>query len=140
MNRTKIGDFVIGTDGMTGDMIASLRSHFLLGSLPNGFPGLQKTFFENTRKARQRYFPETGTLNIGTPADITVLDYRPHTPFTPQTILGHLIFGVKGGNAYMTIVDGNILFHDGKITFIDEEEVITKARNVSEKLHKRYYV
>ncbi len=138
MDRDKIGNFVLGTDGMTGDMIGSLRSHFLLGSLPGGFAGLSDRFFRQTYRAQQMFFPEITGLKEGAPADIAVLDYSPKTPINADNLLGHLIFGAQKGNAWMTIADGRILWHEGHFTQIDEDEIFKDIQSNAQRLHTKF--
>jgi len=140
MNRKRIRQYLLGTDGMSGDMTATLRSHYLLGGgVQEPFDAMEKAFFTTRYRAQQTFFPETGAFRKGVRADIAVLDYIPITPISSQNLLGHLIFGAKGGHAFMTISDGNIIFRDGKVTFIDEKELNNKAMGIAKKLHERYY-
>jgi len=140
MNRNKIQRYILGTDGMTSDMLATLRSAYLLNS-PDGvtFDELSRAFFDERYKFQKEYFPNTGEFREGIRADIAVIDYAPLTPITEVNLLEHLIFGAKNGNAYMTISDGKILYRDGKLTFTDESEIMNEAKSIAVKLHERFY-
>ena len=138
MDRSRIGRYLLGTDGMSPDMLATLRSHFLLGDgLP--FDELGRVFFSDRYRAQQRFFPETGGLSVGMRADLTALDYTPIAPISLDNVLGHLLFGARGGQAYLTIAEGQVLYHAGQVTFVDEAEVVREARAVARSLHERYY-
>jgi hypothetical protein len=39
----------------------------------------------------------------------------------------------------MTIAGGSILYGEGKILFVDEEQVMQGAKAVARKLHEEYY-
>ena len=138
MDRGRIRDYVLGTDGMSPDMIETLRSHYLLGgTVP--FSELRKVFWEHRYAVQQRFFANTGGLAPGTRADLVVLDYVPLTPIHLDNLLGHLIFGVRGGKAYLTAADGRVLYRDGRLTFVDEDQVMREAAKVAKVLHQRYY-
>jgi len=140
MDRRRIKDYILGSDGMTGDIIGTLRSHYLLGEgSAEDFDELRHAFFDYRYEIQRRFFPDTASFTHGSRADIAVLDYIPVTPINPDNLMGHLIFGAKSGKVYMTISDGKILYRNGKITFIDEMEITEKAHKVASKLHRRYY-
>lgn len=138
--RDNFHRYLIGTDGMSFDMVSSFRSHYLLGKgLSEDFAKLQNVFFDWPEIFLKNYFPNTGKIQKGMDADIAVLDYVPQTSILSENLVGHLIFGAKGGNAYMTISNGNILYMDGKITFTSEESLIKDIKKAAKELHRRYY-
>ncbi len=140
MNRKAGFPYVLGTDGMTSDMVSTLRSHYLLNS-PSGidFTELKNVFFIHRFEIQQKYFPGTGSLSPGSLADIAVLDYRSVTPIDNNNIIGHLVFGAKKGVAYLTIIDGEILYRDGAFINIDVERVLSESLKVSRKQTRRFY-
>jgi cytosine/adenosine deaminase-related metal-dependent hydrolase len=140
MVRKRIAEYVLGTDGMSGDLLQTLRSHFLLGEgRKESFEGLRRVFFSNKIGAQQKYFPNTGTLEPGARADIAVLDYIPLAPISLDALMGHLLFGAKTGKAFLTISDGVIIFRDGVVTTIDESDLVREVRDAAQRLHRRYY-
>ena len=140
MDRSKIADYVLGTDGMSGDLLQTVRSHYLLGEgRKQPLKDLGEAFFSAKLKALQKYFPDTGDLRLGARADIAVLDYVPITPLSPENLVGHLLFGAKGGRVFMTVSDGVIIFRDGSITTIDETDLVREARIAAKGLHRRYH-
>ncbi len=138
MNRERIGDFVLGTDGMTGDMIASLRSHFLLDQNPGGFAGISDRFFRQTYRAKKTFFPNNRGLFTNSQADIAIFDYIPQTPINADNLLGHIIFGAKKGNAWLTMCDGRILWHDGEFKLFDQNEVMRDIQKHAKRLHNAF--
>lgn len=140
MNRRRIGRYILGTDGITADMILTLRSAYFLNAADGiTFEELADSFFAYRREVQERFFPDTASLDVGKYADIAVLDYVPATQLTPENLAGHLIFGVKSARAFITIGNGEILFRDGEVKFCDEEKVRQKAKDVSRKLWERFY-
>jgi len=138
MDCSRIGCYLLGTDGMSPDIVAALRCHFLLnGALP--FDELSRVFFSDRYRVQQHFFPETGGLRAGLRADLVALDYAPISPISLGNVLGHLLFGARTGKAYLTVADGKVLFHDGRVTFVNEAEVTRQARAAARALHERYY-
>ncbi|MCK4329754.1 amidohydrolase family protein [candidate division WOR-3 bacterium] len=140
MDRRRIKRFVLGTDGMSGDMIGTLRSLYLLGEgIQESLDEMKKIFFDYKYDILRKFFPETGIFEKGGKADIAVLNYIPITPLGLNNLTSHLIFGVKGGKVYMTISNGNILYKEGIITFLDENKLISNSTMVLKELYKSYY-
>lgn len=138
MDRGRIGRYLLGTDGMSPDMLTTLRSHFLLsGGLP--FDELGRVFFSDRYQAQQRFFPETGGLTVGMRADLTALEYTPIAPIGLDNVMGHLLFGAREGQAYLTVAEGRVLYHAGQVMFVEEAEIVRTARAVARSLHERYY-
>ena len=139
MDRSYIPDYLIGTDGMSFDMVSSLRSQYLLGlGVNEDYGRLYDNFMKNPARLLSRYFPSTGSLEPGMDADIAVLDYAPETPISEESLIGHLIFGARGGKAFMTIANGNILYKDGEVTFTFERTMKKQIMQAAQKLHGRY--
>lgn len=137
MNTEKIKDYIIGTDGMSGNVIGSYRTHFLLR---NG--GVEKPadkLFRRSEEVINSAFPECGGLQKGHPADLAVLDYIPETPINLDNLFFHLILGFGAQKTYMTISEGNIVYKDGKIQNVDEEAVKKEIQKAAKKLQGRFY-
>jgi cytosine/adenosine deaminase-related metal-dependent hydrolase len=138
INGKRIRRYVLGTDGMTGDMIASLRSHILLAE-EGDLARLRDVFFGFKGEVQRRFFAGTGSFQEGSAADIAVLDYVPISPMNDRNLIGHLLFGARGGKVYLTISDGRVLYRHGRITFLDEDSLRREAKGVAGQLHRRYY-
>ncbi len=139
MDLGKIGKYILGTDGMSRDMIKTLRSHFLLAEKQPKFDELREIFFVETRRIKKKFFRNAEGLQQGMRADIAVLDYIPATPISPENLVGHLIFGAQDGKAFMTIAGGKIVYRDGKIAFVDQQNVTREAQKAAKALRKRFY-
>lgn len=140
-NRAALPLHVLGTDGITGDIIATLRSYYLLGEGGREpFERLAQVFFRSQRDLLPCFFPQCIGLAAGAAADICVLEYRPFSPIDSNNVLGHLLFGAKGGKAWLTAVDGKILWRNGEFqSRIDIERLTSDARTAAAKLHERFY-
>ncbi|MCF8230850.1 MAG: amidohydrolase family protein [Bacteroidales bacterium] len=137
INTEKIKDYIVGTDGMSGNIIGSYRSHFLRrnGAVENPADKL----FRRSEEIIKSAFPECGGLQKGHPADLAVLDYIPETPISLDNLFFHLILGFGAQKTYMTISEGNIVYKDGKIQTVDEEALKKEIKKAARKLQGRFY-
>ncbi len=136
MNTEKIKKYLLGTDGMTGNVLGTMRSHFLQrnGNINNPLEILFKSPAEITNK----YFNNSGKLAVGNFADIAITDYKPVTKINLENLFYHLIFGVEGQKMFMTIANGNILYQNGKMKTIDENAILEKIRIAANNLHRKF--
>lgn len=138
-NRKRLSRYVLGTDGMSCDMIQTLRSACLLGDgSREDFRELGRIFFAESRDVLRRFFPDAGGLEPGRRADLTVPEYLPLTPVTEANLPGHLIYGAKNGRAFLTVGDGRILFRNGRVTLLDEDALLPEAMAAARALGERF--
>ncbi len=137
MYMEKIKKYVLGTDGMTGNILGTMRSHFLQrnGNIPDPL----KVLFQYTSEMMNGYFPNSGTLKVDGIADLAITNYRPVTPISMDNLFYHLMFGVQGKEMHMTISEGKIIFSDNKIHSVDEEQMNKEIAVAVKKLHETYY-
>lgn len=139
LDRRRVSRWVLGTDGMSGNMLASLRSAFLLGETGgDALLRLGEAFFARGHDLERQFFAGAGRLTPGAPADLAVVDYLPVTPLTRENLMGHLVFGAQGAAAFLTAVGGKILWREGKMGHLDEEELREKARETATRLWRRF--
>lgn len=132
--------YLLGSDGMTNDMIATLRYHYLaLQEDRRPSNTLVDTVFGYAREVRGRFFPQTGKLSPGARADLVLLDYAPVTPISGENALMHLIFGARGARARLTMIDGRIVYEDDGGWAVDAEAIAREARGAATRLHARFY-
>jgi len=137
MDLSQIDDYMLGTDGMTGNILGTLRSHYLLRQGEISDP-LQMMF---TRPAQliQRFFPDCGRLAPGYRADLAITDYIPVTEITLGNLFYHLVFGVQGRPMFATLANGKMLYSDHTLQHLDEIRLSTQIRQAAQQLHRRYY-
>jgi len=133
----------LGTDGYTPSMFESAKVAYILPKLHNKDPRvggneIQQMLFKNNRKIFAKFFARpVGIIKEGASADIIVLDYFPPTPFNGSNAFYHLIFGMRDHMVNTTIVNGKVVMQDHKLTEIDEEEVMTKSREIAKKFWEK---
>ena len=137
MDMQKIKKYVLGTDGMTGNILGTMRSHFLQrnGNIHDAL----KVLFWYPAEMINGYFPNSGTLKVNGIADLAICNYRPVTPISMDNLFYHLMFGVQGKEMYMTISEGKIIFFGNKIHSIDEDQMNIEISAAVKKLHETYY-
>ncbi|MEA3501040.1 MAG: amidohydrolase family protein [Candidatus Marinimicrobia bacterium] len=137
MNTDKIKKYLLGTDGMTGNILGTMRSHFLRrnGNINNPL----EILFESPANIVNKYFYNSGKLAVGNSADIAITDYKPVTKINIENLFYHLIYGVEGQKMFMTIADGKILYQDGKMKTINENEIFEEIKKVANNLHRKFY-
>lgn len=133
----------LGTDGYTSDMFESLKVANIihkhqLRDPRVGWAEAPTMLFENNRKiASKHYKKDLGVLKEGAYADVIVVDYIPHTTLNENTENGHIIFGMTGRSVDTTIINGKVLMKDRILLNIDEESILAKSREMSNKLWDR---
>lgn len=85
-----------------------------------------------TRNGSAALGHETGQLNVGTLADVILVDLKSQffTPLMPEStahLFSHLVFSADGSSVDTTIVNGQIVMEGREFTTIDEQEVLAKA-------------
>src|SRR5690349_11213294 len=85
---------------------------------------------ENGAKATG-FGDEIGSIAVGKRADLVVLDYRAmRAPFTAEDIspVETLIYRAKTSHVTATIVEGRVVYRDGRFTFVDREATFDRLR------------
>jgi 5-methylthioadenosine/S-adenosylhomocysteine deaminase len=76
----------------------------------------------------------TGSIQAGKAADLVMagLD-RPH--LVPMyNVYSHIVYAMRPSDVEMVMVDGKVVVNGGKLTTVDESEILQKARYWSEKI------
>lgn len=72
----------------------------------------------------------TGSIEVGKRADLIILDMD-NINFTPRNdIRNHLVYCENGSSVQTVIVNGDIVVDQGKLTTIDEQEVLAELRDL----------
>lgn len=136
-NPEIIKRYLVGTDSMSADMIATHRFHYLTAN-NSSLPQMGNLMFSHRNSIQQKYFPNTGLLEPGYKADLAVLDYIPCQQVDLDNVISHLLFGAKTGSTYLTVSDGKIIYAQHNFTNINEQEIYAQAMKVGEKLKQRF--
>ena len=71
---------------------------------------------------------EIGSLEVGKKADIVLLDLDawPFVPLNDPSV--HLVYAENGSSVTDVLVNGEVLVRDGKLTRLDEAEIMAEVR------------
>jgi putative selenium metabolism protein SsnA len=130
----------LGTDGLDEDMLAEARAAFLKmrdAGRRDAFTAAFEMLAGGHRLAAELFGIPLGTLDEGAPADVVVLDYRPPTPLTAENLAGHLLFGLDRSHVRSTMVAGQFVLRDRRVTTVDEAAVLARARLAAGQLWSR---
>lgn len=133
----------LGTDGCASNNNLDMFEEMLLAGIidkarsgdPTVMPAEQVLAMATREAARTLALEDlVGTLTPGKRADVIVVDLnKPHLQ-PVYNVISHLVYAARADDVKLTIVDGEILYQDGKLTQLDEKEIITRARECARRL------
>ncbi|MFN8194345.1 MAG: amidohydrolase family protein [Nocardioidaceae bacterium] len=135
------GGVALGTDGIGGDMFAEsqvgwFRTREAEVRTPGSWP--LERLADGARFAGDVHGePLLGTLRVGAPADLVVLDYPTPTPVTADNLAGHWAFGLSAGAVRDVMVAGELVVADHRSTRVDEVAVAREGAREAERLWTR---
>jgi putative selenium metabolism protein SsnA len=135
------GRVALGTDGIGADMFEESRAAYFrlreddrqagaewpLDRLSVGAALAGSSFGER----------HLGTLDVGAPADLVVLDYAAPTPVDAHSFPGHWIFGLSARHVRDVMVAGEWVVLDRRLARADHRELAAEARVQAARLWKR---
>jgi 5-methylthioadenosine/S-adenosylhomocysteine deaminase len=131
----------LGTDGASSNDTLRIFDVMRVAALIHGVSGpdysrwlgandiLRAATIDGARSAMLE--EETGSLEVGKRADLIVLR-TDNVVFTPMNdVRKHLVYGENGSSLELVMVNGEILLRDGRLTRIDESEVLREIREAA---------
>ena len=121
---------MLGTDGMHCDMLRSAKAAFLAGQATEGigFDEIYRRFRNVNRYAQVFGFHGEGDNNL------VILDYDSPTEVTSDNFLSHFVYGLDSRHVETVICHGKVIVENGTVIGVDEDEVLTFAREMGKKL------
>ena len=125
----------LGTDGpssnnvldMLGDMrLASLLQKGVFGD-PTLLPAKEALAMASRTGAEALGYMDCGLIENGMRADMILLDGSAENLLPGPDPIADAVYAAQGMNVALTMVNGRILYEDGKFTTFDENEVKRKA-------------
>lgn len=136
----------LGNDGFSNSMWEEWKTAYLLQKIANKDPrSLSATdvalmaIYNNAALAHV-FFSDSkiGMIEPGSVADLIFVDYQSPTLIDINNLPWHMIFGFHESMITCTIVDGKVLMQDRKLTALDENEIFSRARELSKNVWRRY--
>ncbi|MGB6066775.1 MAG: amidohydrolase [Desulfomonilaceae bacterium] len=135
----------VGTDGPASnnnlDILEEMRSASLMAKLVTGDPQaldartvLRMATIDGAKALGME--DRIGSLAPGKLADVTVIHLnRPHlTPL--YDAISHLVYAARGSDVRHVMVDGRLVVRDGRITTVDERDLLKQARSIAANIRK----
>ncbi|PLW92159.1 MAG: amidohydrolase [Marinilabiliales bacterium] len=118
-----LGDkIMLGTDGMHSDMIKSAQTALFAGQ---NFDEVDMGMIYNRLRNSEKYLHENG--HAFGENNLIVLDYDSPTPLTENNFIGHFFFGFENRHITHSISNGKLIYADGKILSVDEENILKES-------------
>jgi putative selenium metabolism protein SsnA len=134
----------LGTDAMTTNMLEELRvavwaQHLRARNPSVGFSEVVSALLINNPRIASRAFNlPLGELREGCVGDVVLIDYDPPTPLDAANTFGHMVFGLSQAAVDTTIVGGQVLMQNKRLTLdLDEPRINARARELAAKLWRR---
>jgi putative selenium metabolism protein SsnA len=135
----RVRNVVLGTDGMSGDMLEEFRFAAFRHREAGGpwWPGDFLRCLDRGNRLMERYTGAAqGRVEAGFAADLVLWDYEPPTPLVGGNLAGHIAFGLSSRSARSVMVAGEFVIEDRKPHF-DAERIAANARKQAARLWKR---
>jgi 5-methylthioadenosine/S-adenosylhomocysteine deaminase len=125
----------LGTDGPGSnsdmDMKAVIRFTPLLQKYHTRnaevLPGDRPLRMATSNGARAMGFPNSGSLEVGRAADISLFDFdQPHL-YPRHDLVANLVHSARGSDVSHVIVDGKLIYRSGELLTLDEEKIKAEA-------------
>jgi putative selenium metabolism protein SsnA len=136
---TRFANVVLGTDGMSADMLEEFRFACFRHRESGGpwWPGDFLRCLDRGNRLMERYMGiALGRVQAGCAADLVLWDYEPPTPLVGGNIAGHLAFGLSSRSVRSVMVRGSFVVED-RVPAFDAAAVAAKARAETARLWKR---
>lgn len=134
----------IGTDNMTGDMIEAMRLALMIARMKTAdgtvFPPTEILEMATIQGARALNLgEEIGSLEKGKKADLAMIDLQKAHLVPVINALSNLVHYGLASDVDTVMVDGRFLMEEGRVTTVDEKEVMAQAQKTAERLWGRFY-
>jgi 5-methylthioadenosine/S-adenosylhomocysteine deaminase len=144
------GAVCLGTDETSSNNGANIFSEMKMGSLalkmkrrdPAYLPAWKALRMATIEGARALGLDgEVGSLEPGKKADIILVDLQKPT-MTPvlrepvRNIVPNLVLSARGAEVCMTIIDGKIIYENGRITTVDEGRLLEFVQRISDEVNQ----
>jgi putative selenium metabolism protein SsnA len=136
----------LGNDGFSNAMWEEWKTAYLVHKVWNrdprrmsGYDVINMGVYNNASLANI-YFPNLnlGVISQGATADLIFVDYSPFTPLNAENLPWHILFGFRESMVTTTIVQGQLLMHNGQLISLDAEGIYNRALEYAPKVWERY--
>jgi 5-methylthioadenosine/S-adenosylhomocysteine deaminase len=135
----------LGTDGSAShnsqDLLETMKSAALLAKVSSNdataLMPVDVLKMVTTTSTQLFNRPDTGYLAPGMKADLTLINLNTVRSMPVHNPANAIVYNASGPDAHTVIADGNILLDAGRVTMLDEAELLIDCQEAAEKLLKR---
>ena len=135
----------LGTDGpSSNNCLDMFREMFLVTGLAkileedaSAVPATEVIKMATVNGAKAMYYDDCDTLAVGKKADIIMIDLRQPNMQPINNIVTNLVYSGSKTNVKMTMINGKILYEDGKFVGVNAEEIYDNSNKYMEILKSR---
>lgn len=139
MRRAGMKNFAIGTDGAaSNNCLDMFKEMFLVAGLQKvreedaaACPAFDVLEMATKGGALAMGLDDCDVLAEGKCADFAVIDLQQPNMQPLHNIAKNLVYAGSKSNVRMTVIDGKILYEDGKFTTVDADEVFERANKLT---------
>jgi len=134
----------IGTDGAASNNSLNLLEEIKIAALvqkhragdPTCLPA-EAALGLGTRATAEAYRIGPGTIEVGAPADLILVDLGGASTQPVHDAVSSLVYAANPESVHTTICDGEVLMHDRRLEVGDEAEIVTNAARAAHDLVRR---
>lgn len=78
-----------------------------------------------------------GSFEPGSVADFVLWRYTPSLPLTAETLVAHVLEGLRAAQVEAVIANGRFVIRDGRLQTVEEEQILFAAQRGAIDLHQR---
>jgi 5-methylthioadenosine/S-adenosylhomocysteine deaminase len=131
----------LGTDGAASNNNLSMWEEMTYASLlqkgttlnPEAVPAMQALRLA-TQNGAKALGINSGSLEAGKNADLIIVDTGDIRYIPNYSVVSNIVYAGSDRDVLLTMVGGDILYEDGRVTFADEDEVKERVREIAEKI------
>ena len=128
----------LGTDGASSNnmlnMFMEMNAAALLHKVscpdPIGLPAQTALNMATINGGKALFWPELGSLVSGGPADFTALDLTAPNLMPNGSPISQLVYAATGHEVFLTVVDGQILYDNGRFLSMDYPAVLQEVQDI----------
>lgn len=142
MRRKGMKNFAIGTDGAaSNNCLDMFKEMFLVAGLQKvkekdaaACPAFDVLEMATKGGALAMGLTDCDVLAVGKKADLAVIDLAQPNMQPIHNIAKNLVYAGSKQNVKMTVIDGKILYEDGKFATVDANEVYERANKLAKQI------
>ncbi len=128
----------LGTDGAASNNMLNIFMEMRLAALmhkghaldPTAVPANEALDMATLGGAAAMHQPELGSLAVGQSADLAALDLNSPNFQPMYNPVSHVVYASTGMETRLTMVEGEVLYHDGKFLRFDYHALINEAEKL----------